>query len=395
MTAVLTFHPLGDADGTLVELADGRQVLIDFGNEWTAARDDRRIDLATALRAGLRSSGRRGYEAVLFTHLDRDHVYGAAGFFHFDHSPALQGPGRAIIGELWVPAAAILEDDLPDFAQVIQDEARFRLRRGYGVRVFSRPEALAGFLAKHALTPAQRDHLIVNAGETVPGYSLSGPERVEFFVHCPFGWRQDENDQIVDRNQDSVVLQATFLEGGEPRRVLFASDIDSETLRLIVRTTRRHGKVERLVWDVCKVPHHCSYTALNAADKGMTRTVPVPEVGFLFESCAMPGCIMVSTSRSIPSNDLDVQPPHRQAAAYYKEIVRARGGRFEVTMDHSPPRDPQPCKVVIDEQGCRFVSPLTEAVSRPGGLLRPAAVAPAGFAFPNHPVAPVKPAGFA
>ncbi|MDR7038804.1 hypothetical protein J2X36_003575 [Methylobacterium sp. BE186] len=390
MAAVLTFHPLGDADGTLIDLADGRKILIDFGDECTTAKDERRIDLAAALRADLIRSGKSGFDAVLFTHLDRDHVYGAEDFFWFDHSPRLQGGGRARIGELWVPAAAILEDELPDFAQVIQDEARYRLLHGYGVRVFSRPEALAGFLALHGRTLAHVYGLIVNAGDTVPGYALDGPERAQFFVHCPFGWRQDRNEQVVDRNQDSVVLQAVFHEGGALRRVLFASDIDSETLTLIVRTTLRHDQAWRLGWDVCKIPHHCSYTALNKDDKGTSITVPVPEVRYLFETCGAPNGIMVSTSRSIPENDLDVQPPHRQAAAYYKEVAHRSGGRFEVTMDHSPARNPQPCKVVIDEQGCRFVSLLSQGP----GLLRPATTAAAGFAFPNHPVVPDKPAGF-
>jgi glyoxylase-like metal-dependent hydrolase (beta-lactamase superfamily II) len=175
MVATLTFHPLGDADGTLIDLADGRKILIDFGDECTLAKDERRIDLAANLWGDLVRSGRPGYDAVLFTHLDRDHCYGAEDFFWFDHSPRLQGPRRARIGDLWVPAAAILEPKLPAFAQVIQNEARYRLLRGYGVKVFSRPEALAGFLAMHGRTLADVAGLVVNAGGTVPGYELHGP----------------------------------------------------------------------------------------------------------------------------------------------------------------------------------------------------------------------------
>lgn len=390
MAAVLTFHPLGDADGTLIDLADGRKILVDFGDECPAASNDGRINLAEALRTDLIQSGKPGYDAVLFTHLDRDHIFGAEHFFWFDHAPSLQGRHRATIKELWVPAAAILEDDLPDFAQVIQDEARYRLLKGHGIRVFSRPEALTGFLALNGRTLADVNHLIVNAGEKVPGYELHESSQAEFFVHCPFGWRQDANEQLVDRNQDSVVLQAVFLEGNVPTRVLFASDIDSETLSQIVRTTLRHEQGHRLVWDVCKIPHHCSFKALNKDDKGTFVTAPVPEVRYLFEKCGMPNGIMVSTSRSIPGNDLDIQPPHRQAAAYYRGVAAASGGRFEVTMDHSPARNPQPCKVVIDQHGCRFVSMLSPSP----GLLRPTTVASAGFTFPNRPVLPDKPAGF-
>jgi hypothetical protein len=390
MAATLTFHPLGDADSTLIDLADGRKILVDFGDECTEAQSDKRIDLAAALRADLARSRRDGYDAVMFTHLDRDHVYGAGEFFWLEHSKAFQGAGRARIGELWVPAAVILEDKLPDFAKLIQAEAKHRLLKGEGIRVFSRPEALVGFLTLNGLTVADRDGCIVNAGDTIPGYRLDGPERAEFFIHCPFGWRQNENGEITDRNQDSIVFQASFQEGGPVRRALFASDIDSETIAQIVRTTRRHGRLERLAWDICKIPHHCSFKALDKDLKGTTVMVPVPEAKFLFEECGLPGGIMVSTSRSIPSDDRDVQPPHRQAANYYKGVAKRSGGRFEVTMDHSPPRNPKPCQVVIDANGCRFVSRLDETA----GLLRASTAAPAGFAFPNRPVAPDKPAGF-
>jgi hypothetical protein len=384
VTAMITFHPLGHADCTRIDLADGRKLLIDFGNE----RNENAIDLPKFLAEDLGRARRDYYDVVLFTHLDRDHTLGASEFFWFEHAAKYQGYGRAKIRELWVPAAAIFEGGLDDCARVVRQEARHRLLKGSGIRVFSRPDALRGYLESNNLTLDSRRDLIVNAGQLVPGFSLQGPERAEFFVHCPFGWRQN-NNEVVDRNQDSVVIQATVAEGDKTYRALFASDIDYDTIGQIVKTTLYHGRGDRLVWDVFKIPHHCSYTALSD-EKGSDRTSPKNEVAWLSEDRGRKGGLLISTSRPIPAGDEDKQPPHRQAANYYKEIARKLGGRFEVTMENSPPKSPKPCHVKIDANGPIFISEITKSQ-----LLRPATAASAGFAFPNRPVAPDKPAGFA
>jgi len=127
-----------------------------------------------------------------------------------------------------------------------------------------------------------RKHLIVDAGQLVPGFLKDGAERAEFFVHCPFAWRTNEN-KLEDRNQDSIVFQVTFKEDGVESHALFASDVDYETLSLIVQSTKRHRKEERLLWDFMKLPHHSSYLSLGP-DRGTEETEAVPDVKWLFET---------------------------------------------------------------------------------------------------------------
>ena len=357
--ATLTFHPLGNADCTRIDLADGRKILLDYADMRAAADPyDRRIDLPIELKADLRRADRNYYDVVCFTHLDDDHCCGGGNFFWFDHALKYQGEDRIRIKELWVPAAAILEDGCQDSARIIRQEARYRLRLGYGIRVFSRPQRLVGWLQDQGLTLEERAHLITDAGWTVPGYSPLGPERVEFFVHSPFAWRQNATE-LVDRNQDSVVLQATFLEGGRETHALFMSDIDHETIDQIVATTRRHGHQDRLLWDVFKIPHHCSYTAIGP-EKGVDRTVPTANVAWLCEAQGRVRHIMVATSKPTPlkgsAEDDDVQPPHRQAANYYKGVAREADGQFKVTMETPTETRPQPLKVQIDGLGARMLT---------------------------------------
>ena len=358
MTATLTFHPLGNADCTRLDLADGKKLLIDYADMRNPDdRWDRRIDLPAELRSDLRAAQRDYYNVVGYTHLDDDHCRGSGEFFSFDHAAKYQDEERIKIRELWVPAAAILEDGLDDCARIIRQEARYRLRKGSGIRVFSRPVKLQAWLQANGLTLESRSHLITDAGQFVPGFSLSGPERAQFFIHSPFGWRQNDNE-VVDRNQDSIVFQATFLEGTRQTRALFMADVDYELIEQIVKTSRRHNNEERLLWDILKNAHHCSYTAIGP-DKGVDETQPTDEVKWLCETQGQERCTIMSSSELIPikgsDEDKDVQPPHRQAAAYYKRVAAAKDGQFKVTMDLPSSSKPKPTKIEITDRGARLL----------------------------------------
>lgn len=344
MTAHLNFFPLGNADTLRIDLADDRKMLIDYAAMRNGADDDKRCDLPEELRKDLKKAGRDYYDVVCITHTDTDHCKGFGDFFWLEHAAKYQDDDRIRIRELWVPAASILEDGLKDDARIVRSEARHRLREGKGIRVFSRPERLKAWMEAEGIDFESRKHLIVDAGRTVPGFETSGPEQVEFFVHCPFGWRQNENT-VVERNEDSIVLHATFVEGMRKSRLLLASDVNYETLSEIVQVTRYHGNGDRLRWDIMKLPHHCSYRALGP-ERGVNETTPEPDVKWLFEDRREEGAVIVSPSDPIPAKgteaDRSDQPPHRQAANYHRRITNEDDGAFEVTMEHPNTHAPQP-----------------------------------------------------
>jgi hypothetical protein len=65
MTAKLTFHPLGNADCTRIDLADGRKILVDYADMRNANDQwDARTDLPTVLKADLRETKRDYYDTV-------------------------------------------------------------------------------------------------------------------------------------------------------------------------------------------------------------------------------------------------------------------------------------------------------------------------------------------
>ncbi len=348
----MTFYPLGNADTILIDLASGKKVLFDFADMRCAEdKEDKRIDLSAALRKDLKDAKRSGYNIFAVTHLDNDHTCKADEFFFLDHARKYQEGDRAKIGTLWVPAGVITEsrNDLEPGAKAIQAEARHRLIKNYGIRVFSRPEALRVWLKDRGIKLEDRQLLITDAGNVAPELSLAS-DGVEFFIHSPFGWRQDK-DTVVDRNGNALVVQATYLVDGVTTCAILGSDVNYEALSLIVQITRGHGREARLIWDIFKLPHHCSYLTLGP-DRGKDETEPVEDVAWLFEEQMQRGGIIVSTSKPIPTKgsneDASSQPPHRQAANYCRRVVKDKDGQFIVTMEHPSETAPKPLVIDID-----------------------------------------------
>lgn len=372
MTAHVTFYPLGNADGALIDLANGQKVLVDFGNQGDPTKaSDLRCDLAKELRADLRKAGRDYYDVVCFTHLDDDHCQRMGEFFWLDHAKKYQGEGRIKIRELWVPAAALIEDGLDDDARLVRQEARHRLKQYKGIRIFSRAEKLKAWMEENDIDYEKAKHLFVDAGKLVPGFSKDGSAKAEFFAHSPFAWRQDERT-LIDRNSDSIVFQVTFKEDGQETYALFASDVDHVALTDIVKTTKRKKNQDRLLWDLMKLPHHCSYTALGP-ERGTSETKAVDEVKWLFETQGRAGCTIVSPSWPIPidgsEEDKSKQPPHRQAANHHRRVAREKKGAFRVTMEQPRVAAPKPLRFEITRYGVAALvaapNVITTATSSP------------------------------
>ena len=150
-------------------------------------------------------------------------------------------------------------------------------RKGEGVRVFSRPERLRNWCDKNDIALDDRLHLITNAGGLAPAFTLA-VDKVEFFVHSPFAVRQDENT-VEDRNEDSLVLQATFeIDGIHPKALLLAHSTH-EVLSQIGDITKAKKNAGRLEWDIAKLPHACSYLSFGP-ETGHAKHDPLDHVSW-------------------------------------------------------------------------------------------------------------------
>ncbi len=342
----LTFFPIGSADCCLIDLDNKKKMLFDYANLKDPEDDkDLRVDLAAALKADLDKDKKDYYDVVAFTHADDDHIHGFSDFFYLEHAKKYQDDKRIKINELWVPAALIVEEGLKDEAAVLRSEARHRFKAGKNIRVFSRPERLKEWADKEGINIEDRKSIITDAGQLVPGFDKTS-QGVEFFVHSPFAIHQE--DKIIDHNDSALIMQAVFSYSGVETKLFLSSDATYDILTDIVNITGYHKRDDRLGWDLMKIPHHCSYTALSE-EKGEDKTEPVKEVKWLFEQGGEKG-LLVSTSDIIPNEDTE-QPPHRQAANYYKERATAIKGEFIVTMEFPKKSNPQPLVITVDNYG--------------------------------------------
>ena len=344
------FYPVGNGDTTQIVLSKGRRVLFDYCHRGKAEDDDTpEIDLKTRLKDDLKAAGRDYFDVVAFTHADLDHIQGSTEFFELQHAKKYQGEGRIKIRELWVPAAMLLEEADKDHQTeefvLLRQEARHRLLERKDIVVFSKPQALADWLEPllkaRGESASARDHLFIDAGTIVPGFTLAR-DGVEFFCHSPFIKHCDDGDII--RNSAALVFNVRFNADGATYDYLEIGDAEYGDLEDIVSTTRYHKNDDRLAWDLFNIPHHCSYRALNE-DKGKNETQPTPLVKDLL-LMGKPDAYIVSCSKPVPDvKDAydQVQPPHIQARKAYERYLKEVGGRkFLVTMEEPNANKPEP-----------------------------------------------------
>jgi hypothetical protein len=355
----VVFYPVSNGDTTQIILASGRRVLFDFCHHEKAEDSETpEIDLKARLKGELKEAKRDYFDVVAFTHADLDHIQGSTDFFELQHAKKYQGEGRIKIRELWVPAAMLLEkadnDHQMEEFVLLRQEARRRLLEGKDILVFSKPQELADWLEpilKERGEPSSaRDHLFVDAGTIVPGFSLDA-DNVEFFCHSPFIKHCDEGDII--RNEASLVFNVRFRAEGAHYDYLEIGDATWDSLEDIINTTRYHKNDDRLAWDLYNIPHHCSYLALSD-EKGDKETDPKPLIVDLLR-LGKKDAYIVSCSKPIPDEKdsyTQKQPPHIQARKAYERYLKEVGGRkFLVTMEEPNANKPEPITFEITSGG--------------------------------------------
>lgn len=351
----IIFYPVGNGDTSQIVLENGKRILFDF-RHLKKAEDGNgpEINLKDRLKDELKKAKKEYFDVVAFSHGDKDHIENSTEFFELLYTPKYQGEGRIKIDELWVPAAMILEtatnDEQSDEFVIWRQEARFRLKEGKGIRVFSKPDKLKDWLDNNDLTLDSRRHLITDAGQIVPGFSLVD-DGVEFFCHSPFIKHVDEGEDL--RNPASLVFNVRFKVGSNTFDYLAIADSEWEVLEEIIQTTKDHNNEDRLKWDIYNIPHHCSYKALSD-DKGETETIPKPLLKELLLH-GNEGAYIVCSSNPIEDSKEgreQLQPPHIQAKkCYVRYLKQVEGAKFLTTMEEPNALYPEPLVFNIDSDG--------------------------------------------
>jgi hypothetical protein len=363
----IIFYPVGNGDTSQIVLENGKRILMDFRHQKkTEDGNCPEINLKARLKQELKNAKRDSFDVVAFTHGDADHIENSTEFFELRHAAKYQGEGRIKIDTLWVPAAMVLETATNDQQSsefvIWRQEARHRLKEGKGIRVFSKPEKLKTWLEENGLTLESRRHLITDAGQLIPEFDIN-TDGVEFFCHSPFIKHVDGGDDL--RNAASLIFNVRFRKNGADYDYLAVGDSEWSVLEDIVTTTKNHGNMHRLGWDLYNIPHHCSYLALSD-DKGEFETVPKPLVAEILQA-GKEGAYIVSSSYPIldtKEGREQTQPPHIQAKKCYETYSKKTGGaKFLVTMEEPNGTKPEPMEFKVDNLGLSLVRAATSAAA--------------------------------
>ena len=221
MSQSITFYPEGNAECVLLELDNGKRMLMDYAN--MHGGDSRYIDLADSF------DGIDSFDVVMFTHPHDDHVKGASDFFYFKYAKKYQDGKRAKIKELWISAAFLLDVNPCDDAYVIRQEARYRLKecKGKGVKIFAAPNSLEAWLKENDLSTDESKHPIIHAGTILDSSMHNLGNEISIFVHAPFS---EDSEDVKDRNEPSIVFQIAVKNSKETTNMIITGSVNREII---------------------------------------------------------------------------------------------------------------------------------------------------------------------
>ena len=351
MSQTITFFPLGNAETILLELSNGKNLLFDYADTHTNDLSDKRINLADELK------DKELFDVVMFSHAHDDHVCGAKDFFEFDHAQKYQGDGRAVVKELWVSSAFILDKELDsEDARVIRQEARHRLKNKNGILVFAEPDELGVWLESNGMSSDDVDGLIIHAGTILDNSLHSLGDEVQFFVHAPFS---EDAEGVTDRNEPSIVMQVRLKNQSRETNILITGDTSHSVLEKIVIRSEDNNNSEYLSWDMYDIPHHCSYLSLSD-EKGDKMTTPTDVIIRLLLDYSQPNSVMVASCKPVSENSANDQPPHIEAKKAYEHFSGNK--KFLATMEYPTKQNPKPLRYCIDSFGIQEKLPRSASI---------------------------------
>lgn len=408
MTATITFFPVGNGDMTLITLTDASEtkILVDCNIRDAADDpDDDTRDVAKDLRARLKrdAKGRPYVDAFLLSHPDQDHCNGLPEHFHLgdpadypdDKKPDAEK--RIFIRELWsspmVFRRASNEHTLCDDAKAFNAEAKRRVK-------VNRDKAFTGIDAGNRILILGEDEdgktddlksILVPVDTTFTRINGSYNQCFEARLLAPLSKSDDDTEDTLSKNHSSTILNMAL--AANPTRAVvrqFLTGGDAEVAIWERLWDKHHRNPSVLEYDLLQSPHHCSWHSLSYDSwSELHEDAEVSQDARSALSQIRSSGIIVASSDEINNDDND--PPCWGAKLEYEAIATGADGSFLCTGEHPTVDAPAPLEFSISEQGLARVVRKTAA---PGSLLRPAAAASA-FAFPNKPVVPNKPAGFA
>lgn len=308
----IVFWPVGVGDSSTVVIDDESVLQVDLHHLESAEDDeDPRVPIVDRLVELLPKRNGASYLAgFAATHLDADHILGFAELLE-----------KVTIGDLWFTPRIFRDVDegtLCDDGKVFVKEAERRIDKvrkegavasGDRIRIIGHDELLSE-------TPYSElpDETFVIPGEFLT--AIDGTDHKDTFrafIHAPF-----KDDGSKERNDTSLAMQITLVDGNQTLNALLLGDLSYPDLKSIFA----RSKADDLLWNAFLAPHHCSRKAMYWADEpGDEPTLRQDILDAIKAAAGSPGVIVVSADKIPASNKPGDNPPHARAANRYREIA--------------------------------------------------------------------------
>ncbi len=338
----IIFWPVGNGDSTTVIVNEDVFLQVDICHHEKAENDESaEIPVLDELLKLLPKKDGEPYLAVFaLTHPDEDHCKGFEELLK-----------KAQIGEIWFTPRVFDEfkKDLCSDAKAFQEETKRRIKKvidnkgevasGDRIRIVGYSEDL------------KEDYRgFPNIYISVPGKTTSMLNGTDYsshfkaFFHSPF-----KDDLDGDRNDTSLAMQITLINGPSKGKIMLLGDLSYPILRKIYDRSDEQD----VAWDVFLAPHHCSKSAMYYKDDEVNEDTPRHDIlDDIRDSAVATNHYIIASSRPIPArNSEGDNPPHAKAFNRYIENVAPTD--FICTMEH-PVEAPVPVVFGMTEKGLSY-----------------------------------------
>ena len=408
MATTITFFPVDNGDMTLVKLGDAAEttLLIDCNiREAADAKDDPTRDVASDLRKRLKhdNKGRPYVDAFQNSHPDTDHCRGLSRHFYLgplkdypdDKKPDAEK--RIVIRELWsspiVFRRASREHTLCDEAIAFNSEAKRRVKanRDNNFNVQSGDRILVLGEDEDGKTD-DLGPILIKVDETFTKVDGQEVPCLAARLLAPLLGAEEELEEKLSKNHSSVIISLELTadeQSAESKNFLSGGDAEVAIWEMLWDKHKDDPTV--LEYDLLQTPHHCSWHALSydSWSEFHEDSEVSEDARAALSQIRDNGKIVAS---SCPIEDDDDDPPCHGAKLEYEAIVDEVNGRFYCTGEHPKTTAVEPLEFTVSDSGIELKA-QAQAASAATLLRTPAASA--GLTFPNKPVVPNKPAGFA
>ena len=371
MEHIIKFYPVGNADCTLVKLANERTIIIDCSFREVTKDDkgnptifDVKEDLLKELN---KTNGHPYVDLFINTHPHKDHIAGFDDHFYCgkpEDYDDKKDANKIIIGELWVTPET-LTNDVASEVEPLRKEAKRRRKLYDDEEDYQGEEGNYLHIIGYDKDKEFDSRYGYVPGKTVKkanGHNLSW---LDIFIHAPFKEEVTETKKKDDKNLTSIVMQFRFkVEGKEDVvcKAIFGGDAEHPVWAHILENNKEEDKLK---WNLLLAPHHCSWTFFGSnsdSDDISESAITVLDDYQIGESAHI-----IASSDKIEDNDIN--PPSYKAMKQYKKHLKNKDNFYCVADEHIENKIPQPIVYMISSHGktlqTKSASSTESVTSRP------------------------------